>query len=343
MRSSIFSSEQLRRYAALPAAQRRWHALVVAVLGVVALVSSQMPRAVYGSAGCGPDSLGRAAVGTLSDQTEVLFLGSSHVLFGVRPQKYSVRATNLAATWLDYSCLRRVLEKHLPRVPAVKVAVIEFDELPLVSDLVPALLATRDLRPLTELELTPLEVPTAGWAQRAQAIWTAWSFPVTGLPRVTPLGWVGRDSACNPLYRPPRGFAPGYFYTDAVTPPTFDAKLVFDVLSAAAGHEDIVQRNFRDLQESVAQLRRRGVAVVLLRLPHNADYARGRPDVLLARWRQLQEWARTDPSLIVLDWGERSEFQAADFCDIHHLNATGADKLARLLDPQLRALCRRSP
>ena len=80
----------------------------------------------------------------MSERTEVLFLGSSHVLFGIRPQQYSMPSVSLAATWLDYWAMRRVLEKHLPRVPNLKVAVIEFDELPLVSDLVPSMLATED-------------------------------------------------------------------------------------------------------------------------------------------------------------------------------------------------------
>ncbi|HEV8435615.1 MAG TPA: hypothetical protein VGR95_19555, partial [Thermoanaerobaculia bacterium] len=65
--------------------------------------------------GCKGATLGSAAVASLSDRTEVLFLGSSHFLFGIRPQQYSVPSTNLAATWLDYSCIRRVVEKNLSR------------------------------------------------------------------------------------------------------------------------------------------------------------------------------------------------------------------------------------
>jgi hypothetical protein len=339
MRSSIFSFEYFRRYAALPRAEKRWHALIAGVLALLAIVCPQVPRSVYGTAGCSGQTLGSAAVASLSDRTEVLFLGSSHVLFGIRPQQYSVASMNLAATWLDYSCIRRVLEKHLPRVPHLKVAVIEYDELPLVSDLVPAMLATNDPRPLGELSLSAFEIPTADWIQRLQVLWTAWRYPLTSLPRLTPLGWAERSQACSPLYHPPQGFAPGYFYTDAVTPPSFSAGVVFGALSHAARKENVVRRNLQDLQQTIAELRQRGVTVVMLRLPHDRDYARRRPAVVAARWHQLQDWARADPSLVVLDWGERPEFHAADFCDNHHLNVFGADKLARLLDARLRALC----
>jgi len=247
--------------------------------------------------------------------------------------------TNLAATWLDYSCIRRVAEKNLTRVPNLKVAVIEYDELPLISDLVSAMLATKDFRPLSELSLTPLEFPTASMWQKLDTMWTAFVYPVTSLPRVTPLAWVKRDDACSPLYQPRRGFAPGYFFTDDVTPPTFNARIVFNALSHASAKDDVVQRNLRNLEQTISELRRRGVTVVLLRLPHARAYELGRPAIVTARWRQLQEWTRADPSLIVLDWGARPEFHAGDFCDMHHLNVFGANKLAHLLDAQLRALC----
>jgi hypothetical protein len=245
---------------------------------------------------------------------------------------------SLAATWLDYSSMRRVLEKNLPRVPNLKVAVIEYDELPLVSDLVPAMLATEDLRPLRELALSAFEMPTVGWPQRLQMLWTEWMSPLRSLPRVTPLGWITREQACSPLYHPPRGFAPGYYYTDGVTPPDFNPRILFDALNQAAQKEDVVRRNLWNVQWMTAELRRRGVSVVLLRLPHDKSYSALRPAPVTARWRQLQAWARAEQDVAVFDWGERSEFQPGDFCDIHHLNVFGADKLARLLDPQLRPI-----
>jgi len=339
MRSSIFSFDFLRRYAALPRAERRWHAQIAGVLACVAILASQVPRMLYPSSGCTGATLGSAAVSSLSDRTEVLFLGSSHFLFGIRPQQYSVRSMNLAAMWLDYSCIRRVLEKNLARVPNLKVAVIEYDELPLVADLVPSMLSTKDFRPLSELSLTPLEFPTAGLGEKLETLWTAFAYPVTSLPRVTPLAWAKRGDGCSALYQPKRGFAAGYYFTDVVTPPAFDARLVFEALSRASAKEDVVQRNLRNLRETIAELRRRGVTVVLLRLPHARAYDPQRPAIVTARWRQLQAWTRADPTLIVLDWGERSEFTAGDFCDIHHLNVFGANKLASLLDAQLRAWC----
>lgn len=339
MRSSIFSSDVFRRYAALPRAERRWHVRIAIVLAFVAIVCSQVPRMLYASSGCAGQTLASAAVASLSDRTEVLFVGSSHFLFGIRPQQYSVPSMNLAAVWLDYACMRRVVEKNLRRVPNLKVAVIEYDELPLVADLVSSMDSTKDFRPLTELSLTPLDFPATGVGQRLWTLGTALAYPVTSLPRVTPLAWAERTSACSPLYQPQRGFAPGYYYTENVTPATFNAQLVFNALTRAARHDDIVQRNLRDLGRTVSDLRQRGLTVVLLRLPHTEMYWRGRPSAVAARWQQLQDWARANPNVIVLDWGKRAEFTPADFCDMHHLNVYGANKLAGLLDVQLRALC----
>jgi hypothetical protein len=343
MHSSIFNFEHFRRYAALPRAERRWHATVAAVLTALALLCPSVPPLLFGRAGCAGGTLGSTAVASLSDRTRVLFVGSSHVLFGIRPRQYSVEAMNLAATWMDYACMRRVVEKHLPRVPNLDVAVIEYDELPFVSNLVPSLIATNDPRPLMELELTPMEFPADDWIERLGVLRAAWTFSVTTLPRLTPLGWKNAAQACTPLHHPPRGFAPGYYFTECVTPPSYDPQVVFASLKFGAQNERVVQRNLRELEETIELLRRRGVTVVMLRLPHARDYVPGRPPIVAARWRQLQNFLqalhRRDDRLLVLDWGERAEFQPGDFCDNHHLNVFGADKLARLLDPELRRLC----
>jgi hypothetical protein len=342
--SSIFSFDHFRRYAALPAGERRWHALLTTALLLVMLISYDIPARLFGASGCQGPTLGSAAVASLSDGTELLFVGSSRVLFGIRPERYSLRATNLASTWLDYSCAHRLVQKHLSRVPGLKLAVIEYDELPLVSDLVPAMVAVGDLRPLTELALSPLEIPVDDWTLRLRVVSTAVSFRFTGLPRLTPLGWKHRGLPCSPIYRPAHGFAAGYYCTDMLTPASYDRDVVFKALEISARRERVVQRNVRALDETIGLLRRRGVTVVLLRLPHRPEYVNGLPAVVRARWEDLRDRmrreARADDRLLLLDWADRPEFQAGDFADEHHLNVFGADKLARLLDPELRALCR---
>ena len=344
MHSSIFNFDYFRRYRALPPAERRWHAILVAVLVVVALVCYQVPALLFGRAGCPGPTLEGAAVDSLSDRTGALFVGSSHFLFGIRPRQYSVEAANLATTWLDYTCARRVIEKNLPRAPHVKTVVIEYDELPLVSDLVPAAINAGDLRSLTELDLSPLELPTDHWLETVQALYVAARFRLTTLPRLTPLGWEKRTEPCGELQRPQHDFAAGYYYTENVTPPNFDRAVVFRALSADAQNESVVRRNLAALQQTIAALRRRGVFVVLLRLPHRPEYARGLPPSVRQRWQELRDRvqldARDDQRIVVLDWGARPEFQDGDFCDDHHLNVFGANKLARLLDPELSRLCR---
>jgi hypothetical protein len=346
MLSSIFSSEAFRDYAKLPRAERRWHAVVVAILIAVALFCHHIPAAIFGAGGCTDGTLGSTAIASLSGDTQVLFVGSSHVLFGVRPAQYSMPAMNLASAWLDYTCARRLVEKHLRRVPNLAIAVIEYDELPLVSDLVPAMLATRDVRALTELDLAPVEFPTENIGQRVRAMYTDWMFKLESLPRLTPLGWMKKSEVCTPLYHPPKGFSAGYYYTEGVTPPNFDRNAVFVALETAARNERVVQRNLQALQETVALLRSRGVTVVLLRLPHTRAYTSQLPPLVTARWQPVENWARAESSadsgVIIWDRRDDREFEAHDFCDDHHLNVFGADKLAQLLDPGLRQLCRQA-
>lgn len=340
MSSSIFSFEHFRRYGRLPASVRRWHALLLAVLATLFVVCYQVPALLFGASGCRGGTLGTAAVASLSNRTAVVFLGSSHVLFGIRPDRYSFPATNLAATWLDYTCARRILETNLSRAPNVKTVVIEYDELPLVSDLVPASLAVGDLRPLTDLGLTPLTLPVDRRLDRLRAVYTAMQFRLTTLPRLTPHDWQEPARACGMLQHPAKGFAPGYFYTEVVTPPNFDLDVVLNALAAAAGDQRVVRRNLAALEATIAELRRAGVRVVLLRLPHRTRYVRHLPAAVQARWKELDRRIRakaaTDRGITILDWSQRPEFGDGDFCDDHHLNVFGANKLATLLDPELR-------
>lgn len=319
-------------------------------MALAALVATvfcrELPPRLYGTSGCRGGSLGSTAVASLSDRTQLLFTGSSHVLFGIRPQRYTTPAMNLAGTWLGYDCVHAVIAKHLHRVPNLRVAVVEYDELPYVSDLVSAILSSHDVRPLQELGLSPFEFPTTSVAEKIEVLANSFIFPFTGLPRVTPFAWQQRDKTCSPLYHPPIGFAPGYYYTDGVTPANFNAKIVYGALAKASKDGGVVHRNERALIDTIALLRSRGATVVLLRLPHARGYGPQRPRIVEERFRQLQSVAlaasRADAGVLVWDLGEHPAFVPSDFVDNNHLNAVGADKLARLLDAPLRALASRN-
>lgn len=340
MSSSIFNFEHFRRYRALPVSERRWQAVIAVVFVALFAICYALPVLLFGPSGCRDGTVGTAAVASLSRRTEVLFLGSSHFLFGIRPERYSVPAVNLSATWLDYFCGRRVLEKNISRAPNVKIVVIEYDELPLVADLMASLLAGGDLRPLTDLGLTPREIPVERRFDTLRAIYVTVAFPLTVLPRLTPLGWAGRGNVCGRLQHPTKGFAPGYVYTEDVTSPTFDIDNVFNALAIAARNERVVQRNLAALEATIAPLRRHGVRVVLLRMPHRARYVRGCPAIVRTRWEELRRRmiarSKIDHGVTILDWSQRPEFDDHDYFDDHHLNVFGANKLATLLDTELR-------
>jgi len=340
MRSSIFSFEHFRHYASLPRSEKLWHVSLACALSGIALLSLRIPECVYGFYGCPQETISTAAVRALSQQTEVLFLGSSHIQWGIRPERYSLRVMNLAGPGMDYSCMERLAQTHLERVPNLKVAVVEFDELPLVGNTLAAL--ENDLRPLLERGLTPCNLPTNNVLVKLKAA----LYPVLTLPRVTPIHWKSSRAVINPAQHPPKGFAAGYFYTESVMPPGYDPQPRFDSRLRKARDHAMTRQNLQALHRTIDLLRARRIPVVLLRIPHHSLSRNNRPALLRGRVnllrRSIARWYGTAQEVLIWDLDDAPGFEAHDFFDAEHLNVFGANKLARLLDPRLRALCGRT-
>ena len=132
MRSSIFSSENLRAYLRQAPAEKGRQVLVAALMVAVLLFGHWLADFVgeallpYGSVA--PFVLAREA---LSESTEVIIVGSSHVLLGIRPELFSYEVMNITGPGWDYRTLEAAVRNNLDRMPNLRLAVIELDPLPM--------------------------------------------------------------------------------------------------------------------------------------------------------------------------------------------------------------------
>jgi hypothetical protein len=89
-------------------------------------------------------------------------------------------------------------------------------------------------------------------------------------------------------------------------------------------------------------LSRRGIQVVLMRLPHHPTYWKHEPPLLRSQYEQALDSVRAafpgERQPAVWDLGRTRGFSDAEFLDVDHLNTNGARKVAPLLNARLRTL-----
>jgi len=267
----------------------------------------------------------------------VLFIGPSHIECGIRPERYSMNVMNLTCPGQNYSCAERLVKKHIERVPNLKVAVIEFEEVPLIANTLASM--HKDYRLLLELGLSPHELPTNNILIKLKAA----CYPILNLPRVTPVQWLKRRTDDASAQRS-RNFAAGYYQAEVVMPPDYNPHPRFDKFLKLARNQAMIDQNLRALLAMIDLLRGRGITVVLLRLPHHALYRENTPALLHSQVdrmkRSIAGRYAADKQVVFWDLGNAAGFEDRRFyVDPEHLNVFGANKLAQVLNSKLRVLC----
>jgi len=127
MSSSIFNSEPLRNARALPLGLHLWHGvLALGFVATVVLVSLYTQRAKQDKA-IDP----YREMGTLRD-AQVIILGDSQFRM-LSVEGFGVPAQNRAMSGSDYEIHGALLENLLPQMPALKLAILELDVVPLYT------------------------------------------------------------------------------------------------------------------------------------------------------------------------------------------------------------------
>lgn len=342
MSSSIFSSETVRRYLALPAARRRRHLgvlfLALAVLGVGHGVTHVVGDGLQPYGSLAPFLLARESLPT----TRVVFAGSSHVFLGVDPREMPFESTNIAAPGWDYRSVEAAVRNNLDRLSAVELAVIELDPVPLRIDSSSVLRG--NCQGLRVWGIGPDEVPCDDQKGRSGALGKIADFLVPEF-RLTPdeIWETVRPSFGGP---PSMREAVRGHRTIGTTAPSAEAierdgakrvRWVGGMFSDA-----VLKSNSAALGRLVGHFLERGVPVVMVTLPHQASFSGNVPE----RWRGEMRrilWRLRERSEERIPWWsfERDpSFDAADFMDSVHLNSSGSSELSRRLGRRISGYLR---
>jgi len=316
----------------LPHRTRLWHGILVACFAVILVAGTQALR-LLGEEGAVPT---RAYMSLVDDQLETMFLGSSHIGYGIDPRLYSLRGMNITAGALNYQCTEVILRKYLDQASNLRMLVLEAGTVPLKVDTMTRL--EEDYRSLYRIGLNTFDLPLGVYRKGMQ--WLKESrlfYPVYFMDRLSPalLLW-----GSPPLGSEGEGRIDtlGHSSLDQEISPRNDGAVVVEhheLDHFSVDHTDI---NLPALLRVLKMAEDREIPVVFIRMPHHASYLEHRPEEWELQYQEMVAMVQKSikPELLhYLDWEQRSEFKDRHFADADHLNLRGVQLLKDLLDPVL--------
>ena len=332
MSSSIFNFDHLAAYGRLPLRTRLWHAALVLMFCAIALGGSWLLRNTAGN----PRAPSVPYMSLVDERLEVMFIGTSHVGYGIDPRLYRLRSMNITAGALNYECMEIILKKYLDQAPRLRVLLLEADIVPLRVDTMRRL--DGDYRSLYRIGLNTFDLPLGWYAKAMQWLRESWFFyPIYFMDRWSPslLVWGRR-----PLGGEGEGNIDtlGHTTLDRNISELNDGRVVVEHHRQDHLRVDHSAANMPALLRILKMADQRQLPVVFLRMPHHSSYVRNRPPEWEAQYQAMLAEAQTaiQPGLFqCLDWEQRDEFMDAHFADGDHLNRQGVRMLRDLLDPVL--------
>jgi len=284
---------------------------------------------------------GVLAVDTLSERTEVLLLGSSHVYTDVDPRRVGRPWVNLAGGMLSYELAESVLAAHADRLPHLRAIPLEADPVMVTVDS----LATYhgDHRPFLDLkpDLSVLQVDSGTrlglWRDRV----LGYDLPIR---RVFQREKLDADRL-RALLAGERhdGVLPGFEAHEGTSSEGLrgDERIrMHERASPSAAASKT--RNLAALTRMLQHAQKLGVPVILVRLPHHGSYAAARPPAFAAAFDELLRTARaampSSESLVLLDFEQQPGFGDGEFYDADHLNVAGSARFSALLAQEVDAV-----
>lgn len=301
------------------------------------------------------------AVGSLSTETEVLVLGTSHVDCGIDPSRVDVPLVNLSGIATNYVCLEGVSEAHLDELPNLRLVVIEADVFPLRYDTLAVL--DGDLTRL--LDLAPsVSAMNIGWRDKTRLWKDQWLLynPVTApfLARDKLIPGVVQDRIQRRSLAPEidvcgtgeAAISPGFRAFDQVISGANDGSVKASTHERESSHNVAanVEANAQALARIIDSILDRGISVVLLRLPHHSTYRRHRSSEMSQQFDEaidsvLNQFATAvaKRQLQIWDMEDMPELTDQDFYDGDHLNGNGAENFTRQFNRHLNDALRATP
>lgn len=281
------------------------------------------------------DNVFTRARAALGPGTQVLALGTSHVLCGIDPSGLRVGAMNMATAGSDYRTLSLMLACNEDRLPNLRTALLELDNLCLFN----TGLNRKDFFELYDWGVSRADLPLTAWGRLRQAVVESPAVaPLFFSRRLTPRAWW-REPAPERMDAGP-GFQ---VYTGRVSE-------LNDGLVRIRGHEQTMSAisaevNRAALRHLVAALRARGVRVIFITLPHQRRYTECSGPAWRQYFAELERVAREAGGESFTWWNYDGDpaFSDDDFHDGHHVNARGAARFTRLLADRLAEEDARAP
>ena len=320
--SSIFSFNEIRRFQGISSSERNWH-LLLGGSGILCLVLCSMALR-YAFTSWPLPSVHQMAYASISKNTEIVFLGASLVRTDINPDCFQRETVNLSVDGGDYQTAEILLKCNLDRMPNLKLAVIEIDNLLQFYDR----LAQNDLTQLIEQGVPVHSIP--GLSRRERIVQrlkgNALMQPFFYLDRLTPRSLLNRSR------RSPGEIRPGH--------QTLNTGLNEEELGRRNLHQDedllhsaTFAENRAALFRMIDMLRGKGIPILLLRYPQISQYADSKSDAFNAAYQDLLAAVgkRYGSELHYWDFIRTPEIDLEDFSDTRHLNTTGARTFSLIL------------
>ena len=334
MHSYIFSSDAIRGYRRLPIIENGWH-LLLGISGIICLALCSVLLRLTFTPWPEP-SVHKMAHASISEHTEVVFLGASLVRADINPDYFQREIVNLSVDGGDYQSAELLLRHNINRMPNLKLAVIEIDNLVQFYNR----LAVQDLTSLFEQGVPLHSIPNLSlWDRLLQWLKNnALMQPIFFLDRLTPKNLLYRDRQLTGQKRPGHS--------------TLLTAMNEKELSRRNLNQDEAllsspsrKANWSALFNLIETLRENNVPFVLLRFPQIRQYQETKSDAFNNAYDELLASVkeRYGPELRYWDYIHAPKIDLNDFSDTRHLNVEGARIFSQLLSERLEVEFFRSP
>jgi len=260
----------------------------------------------------------------ISENTEILFLGTSLVRTDITPDCFDRKIINLPINGANYQVAELLLQYNLNRMPNLKLVVLEIDNLMLFYDR----FASFDFISLYE-----------------QGV------PISAIPTLTTLEAIYQHFMCNFLLQPffyndrlsPRGLV--YRSKMSMSPPRPGSQaLDFSMTDKELAKRDLNQDegllHLNTRKDNCASLFRildamtgKKIAVVLLRYPQISKYAEVKSEAWNTTYQELLSTVLNHygDNITYWDYMTADDIDLDDFSDTRHLNTSGATTFSKII------------
>ena|GEM_PF-6482496 len=301
----------------------RAHLTVVIVVAIAVLIGLHLRQRWTTVTTVSFQTLARDSIST---NTKVLVMGSSHVYRGIDYRCFEQPCVSLNNAGCDYTMMLALWKKHSTNLPNVRNVLIEFDPTPMFYDVV-AEFPTNATLP--HLGLAPYEYPRPLLSRLVYS-------SVSNV-------WIQNSPTPKNIYRwlrkrndPTPHLVAGFRPTDEITK---DAGLKHAIkiseMFARNSSWNAYKHNMVALETLVGLLQERDIRVFLVQFPKLPTFWEQLSPKYIQQFEENKKLFRGDPRVSFIDCdrsGGLLTFETADFLDSDHLNTSGAARLSSYLN-----------